>query len=135
MEPLTIRRAERDALWQLIHMLLASVGDIFTAVDAGEVNEARMLRHRYRDLMRLLDDIGWSHEDDGAEFAITMDPDALMRALARLHGRAIDLIYEHADGRGIDAEALQMAVIGVSACDAILIQLAHETAACDAASS
>lgn len=128
----TIRRAERDALWQLVHMLLASIGDIFTAVDAGAVNEARMLRHRYRDLLRLLDDLGWRFEDAGAEFAITMDPDALMRALARLHEHAIDLIYEHADGRGIDAEAFRMAVIGVSACDTILTQLAHAPACCEA---
>jgi hypothetical protein len=81
--------------------------------------------------MRLLDDIGWSHADDGTEFAITMDPDALMHALARLHERAIDLIYDHADRHPIDPEALQMAVIGASACDTLLIQLAHATASCE----
>jgi hypothetical protein len=132
MEPVTIRRAERDALWQLVHMLLASISDIFTAVDAGKVNEARMLRYRYRDLMRLFDDIGWSFEGPGTEFAITMDPEALMRALARLHKRAIDLIYEPADGRPIDPQVLQMAVIGASACDTILTQLAHAPACCEA---
>lgn len=126
--PVRLRRAERDALWQLVHMLLASIGDIFTAVDAGEINEARMLRHRYRDLMRLLDDIGWKQQDHGAEFAITMDPDALMRALARVHERAIDLICEHADGRPLEPQVLQFAVIGASACDTILTQLAHAAA-------
>jgi hypothetical protein len=64
-----------------VRTLLASIGD--TAVDAGAVNEARMLRHRYRDLLRLLDDLGWRFEDAGAEFAITMDPDALMRAAVK----------------------------------------------------
>ena len=134
MGSVTIRRAERDALWGLVHMLLASIGDVFTAVDDGAVHEARMLRHRYRDLMRLLDDIGWSREDAGAEFAVTMEPDAVMRALARLHERATDLIYEHADGCGIDLETLRMAVVGVSACDTILIQLAHAPAGREAAS-
>lgn len=132
MAPMTIRKVERDALWQLIHMLLASIGDIFAAVDAGEVNEARMLRHRYRDLMRLLDDLGWRQDDDGVEFAITMDPDPLMRALARLHERAVDLIYEHADGRPLEPEVLQFAVVGASACDTILTQLAHAPAGCGA---
>jgi hypothetical protein len=125
MGPLTVRRAERYPLWDLIHMLLASIDDIFWAVDRGRPNDARMLRHRYRDLMRLLDDIGWVREDERAEYAITMEPAALMRVLARLHEQAIELVYEHADGGGLELFKLEFATIGGSACGTLLVQLAH----------
>jgi len=122
----TIGRRERDALWELTFTLLASVGDIFSAVDAGRVSEARELRLRFWDLMRLLDDIGWAVEDLGEEFALTMEPEALMRALLHLNERASVLLRDHAEGRGIDPELLRAAAAGCSACGTLLVLLAGE---------
>lgn len=96
----TVGRRERDALWELVFTLSASVGDIFSAVDAGRVSEARELRLRFWDLMRLLDDIGWAVEDAGEEYALTMEPEALMRALLHLQERASVLLRDHAEGAG-----------------------------------
>jgi len=121
----TIRRRERDALWELTFTLLASVGDAFSAVDAGRVSEARELRLRFRDLMRLLDDIGWAVEDPGEEYALTK-PEALMRALLHLHERASVLLREHAEGRGIDPELVRKAAAGCSACGTLLVLHAGE---------
>ncbi|MDO8209666.1 hypothetical protein [Conexibacter sp. CPCC 206217] len=125
----TVGRVERDALWELIRTLLASIGDIFWAVDDDRPNDARMLRHRYRDLMRLLDDIGWTRVDPCREFAITMDPDALMRALLRLHEHAIERLYERADGGGVDREELQSVAIVAGVCGTLLVQLAYNRVA------
>jgi hypothetical protein len=122
----TIGRRERDALWELTFTLLASVGDISSAVDAGRVSEARELRLRFWDLMRLLDDIGWAVEDPGEEYALTMEPEALMRALLQLHERASVLLRDHAEGRGIDPELLRAAAAGCSACGTLLVLLAGE---------
>ncbi|MBB4662889.1 hypothetical protein [Conexibacter arvalis] len=122
----TIGRRERDALWELTFTLLASVGDIFSAVDAGRVIEARELRLRFWDLMGLLDDIGWAVEDPGEEYALTMEPEALMRALLHLQERASVLLREHAEGRGIEPELLRTAAAGCSACGTLLVLLAGE---------
>lgn len=124
-----IGRRERDALWELTFTLLASVGDIFSAVDAGRVIEAREMRlwfWGFWDLMRLLDDIGWTVEDGGEEYALMMEPEALMRALLHLNERASLLLREHADGRGIDPDLLRIAAAGCSACGTLLVLLAAD---------
>lgn len=133
MDPVTIRRTERDALWWLCRLKMAAIGDVFAAFAAGDVNEARALRHVYRDVTRLLDDIGWKEQQDGDAFAVTMASDALLRALLQLHERGIALISAHAHGVGDGPEELQKAVDGVTACDTLMIRLAQPVSSDDPA--
>ncbi len=133
MDSVTIRRAERDALYWLCWLKMAAIGEIFTAFAAGDVDEARGLRHVYRDVTRLLDDIGWKEQQDGDAFAVTMELDALLRALLQLHERGIALVSAHAHGVGDGPEELQKAVDGVTACDALMIRLAQPVSSDDLA--
>jgi hypothetical protein len=124
MDPVTIRWADRVALHWLCWLKTAAIGDIFTALENGDVNQAQELRRDYRDVTRLLDDLGWKEDQTAEAFAITMEPDALLHAVMLLHERAVALLTAHAHGAGDGPVELENAVNGVTACDALLIRLA-----------
>lgn len=75
----TISHEERGLIHDELLTALSGVGDVFIATEQGEDEDARRLRLRFEDLMRLLDDLGWSPEDPGERFATTLVPERLTR--------------------------------------------------------
>lgn len=102
---------------------LSGIGDIFIAADAGQLGMALALRRRYEDCMRLLDDLGWREDDPAEEFAITMEPIALMRALAPLHERCGEEVEEHVASTAEGRQALWEAMLTVAICGDVLVDL------------
>lgn len=83
---ITIDRTQRDVLWADIVADLTGIDDIYRALDHGEFAKAQVLRCRFEEDMRLLDDIGWAREDHESDsYAITVPPDDLRRTIKRLH--------------------------------------------------
>ena len=82
---LAVGRTGRDALYHALVTELSGVGDIAVHLRGGEVADARRLRSRYEQDMRLLDDLGWERVVDGERFDLTMPGDDLRGTLERLY--------------------------------------------------
>ena len=70
---ITIGREQRDAIYQEVALDLTGLTDLWTEFNRGNFDRARELRTRFELDMRLLDNIGWEPEPEGAEFELTMD--------------------------------------------------------------
>jgi hypothetical protein len=112
----TIGRDQRNVLYDQLVADLSAVGDLHIELRAGRFDVAHLLRRRFFDGMRLLDEIGWGAEDPGETFAITMDRTGLVDTLARLNTLAADGIRIHIDSVATEQEAAQECA---AACDAI----------------
>jgi NTP pyrophosphatase (non-canonical NTP hydrolase) len=89
----TITARQRWALYEQIRNDLTGIGDLVLAFERGEVEEARRLRDRYVQELRLLDDLGWAENDDGTEIA--MDAPRLAATLRCLSHAAADAARVH----------------------------------------
>jgi len=77
--------------------------------------EAQVLRQRHEDELRLLDDLGWSPEDNRENFELTIPTEQLTRLLGFFYDRSLELLIGQALGHsepdsGVrrDAEALSL---------------------------
>jgi len=83
--PLTITRAQRDAIYEMVVTHLTGIGDVWISVDRREFATAKRLGRAFAEDLRLLEDLGWAETIDRETVALTVPPDELARTLARLH--------------------------------------------------
>jgi hypothetical protein len=83
--PVTISRAQRDAIYELVVTHLTGIGDVWMSVDRREFATAKCLGRAFAEDLRLLEDLGWADTIDRETVALTVPPDELTRTLARLH--------------------------------------------------
>lgn len=126
MASLTLTRAQRDALRMLVLDGLTGIGDICTALMRGEIDDARILRHRHEGFLRLLDDLGWGTDDPGETFAITLDAARLTTVLLHLNTIAADATRAHMDTASDERDFAHEAVAGSEAVGSLLAQLAAQ---------
>lgn len=124
--PLTLRPAYRAVLRRQLITELTGIGDVYLAVEADQWGTALALRRRFEDCMRLLDDLGWREDDPAEGFAITMDPIALMRVLARLHERAGETLEQHVAETLVERDTIRDATLTLAICGEVLVGLASD---------
>jgi hypothetical protein len=82
---LTITRAHRDAIYEMLISHLTAIGDVWLCIDRREFATAKRLGREFAEDLRLLEDLGWSETIDGEAVALTVPLDVLTRTVARLH--------------------------------------------------
>jgi hypothetical protein len=83
--PVTISRAQRDAIYEVVINHLTGIGDIWISVDRREYPTAKRLGREFAEDLRLLEDLGWAETIDRETVVLTLPAEELTRALARLH--------------------------------------------------
>jgi len=91
-----IEAATRQVLYEAATTDLSGIGDLMIELDAGRVLEAQLLRQRFEDELRLLDDLGWETVDDRQEFGLTMPVEQLTRMLGTFYDRQMCLLLDNA---------------------------------------
>jgi len=122
-----IDRDQRDGLYELVRNHLGAVGDIWIALEETEdFATAERLGIEFGEDFRLLEDIGWSAEDDRHSFDLTMPAHDLMELLQRLHGEAERVLLEsitERESREEDAVTNERFQLGYDACEELLADL------------
>jgi hypothetical protein len=75
--PLTITRAQRDAIYEMVISHLTAIGDVWLCIDRREFASAKRLGREFAEDLRLLEDLGWSETIDREAVALTVPPDEL----------------------------------------------------------
>jgi hypothetical protein len=83
--PLTVTRAQRDAIYEMVINHLTGIGDVGISVGRREFATAKRLGRAFAEDLRLLEDLGWAETIDRETVALTVPPHELTRTLARLH--------------------------------------------------
>lgn len=81
---LSLTRTQRDALHRTALDELADASGVPNLIRAGEAERARFFGLYFSALFRLLDDLGWSEQDEREAFELTLPPDQLERVAERL---------------------------------------------------
>ena len=92
---ITIKRDQRDAMYQEVVLDLNGLTDLWTEFDAGNYDRAKELRQRFMFDMRLLDDLGWEPEQEADEFTLTMDGVDLAWVVSHLIEQTGAIIHTH----------------------------------------
>src|SRR5260370_26493478 len=92
---LVIDRDQRDAVYHAATAQLDATGDVALLISRGDYETARRLRRQLEQSLRLLDDLGWSAEELGERFTLTMDRGELRAVLDRLARGAADAACGH----------------------------------------
>jgi hypothetical protein len=129
----TIKRTERIGLHELVRNHLASIGDVWLALESEkDAEKAKRLAQEFAGDFRLLDDIGWDPEWDPMAnreikaFELTMPPEELTELLGRLFNEAWQLMEGSPSERRAryeDAETDTRFGWGLHACNEVLIDL------------
>lgn len=102
----------RELLYQSAVADLSGIGDVMIELDAGRVLEAQLLRQRFEDELRLLDDLGWNAADERGTFELTMPVEQLTRLLGTFYERHLALLIDGAGDESTsvkdDAECLRV---------------------------
>ena len=122
--PVTITRAQRDAIYEVVLNHLTGIGDVWIAVQSRDFDYARELGVDFGDDLRLLEDLGWSDEAESETVTLTMPRDQLARAVARLHRRASDSLATYVARPKEDEELAERDVAASSALAELLGKLA-----------
>jgi len=88
----------RRALQRVLFTESDHAAGVRTCTAAGDVRGARVLRERFEDAARLLDDLGWGRHDPCTRFDVTVPHPQLARTLLRLHIDASDEVDALAEG-------------------------------------
>ena len=80
----SLTRAQRDALHRTVLDELADASGVGQLIRAGEAERARFFGLYFSSLFRLLEDLGWSEQDDREVFDLTLPPNELERVAERL---------------------------------------------------
>lgn len=121
---MVVSREARGAIRTELMIVLRGIGEIHTAADHGDYARARALRRRHGDVLRLLDDLGWSPEDPGERFAITMPTPGLVRVLRLLEARTVEALDAHVREGGDHArQSVRYVLALVAACGSIVTQV------------
>lgn len=122
--PVTITRAQRDAIYEVVLNHLTGIGDVWIAVQSRDFDYARELGVDFGEDLRLLDDLGWSHEAESETVTLTMPRNQLARAVARLHRRAADSLESYVARPKDDEEIAARDLAAASALADLLSKLA-----------
>jgi hypothetical protein len=110
--PITIEAGTRELLYDSAVADLSGMGDLMLELDAGRVLEAQLLRQRFEDELRLLDDLGWAPTDQRGAFELTMPLEQLTRLLGMFYERHLALLIDGAGDGSVpaqrDAECLRV---------------------------
>jgi hypothetical protein len=58
--PVTISRAQRDAIYEMVINHLTAIGDVWLSVDRREYATAKRMGREFAEDLRLLEDLGWA---------------------------------------------------------------------------
>jgi len=129
----TINRTERIGLHELVRNHLASIGDVWLALESEKDPEkAKHLAKQFAGDFRLLEDIGWDPEWDPMAnreirvFELTMPPEELTELIRRLSDEAWQLMEGSPSERRAryeDAETDTRFGWGLDACNEVQIDL------------
>jgi hypothetical protein len=125
VSPITITRAQRQAIYPELVLDLSGVGDIAIELDNGNYEKAQRFRREFEDNMRLLDDLGWDADPPREHFEITVPAEQLARALSRLHQLAADALADHVRPDAEEQGQAEQKVAACAAYNSILAELAR----------
>ncbi|MGH2945351.1 MAG: hypothetical protein ACRDPC_03665 [Solirubrobacteraceae bacterium] len=123
--PLTITRAQRDAIYEMVIDHLTGIGDVWICVDRREFASAKRLGCAFAEDLRLLEDLGWAETIDRETVALSVPADELTRTLARLHKDAAGSLGTYVSRPKDDEELAQRDLAASEALGEILSQLAR----------
>jgi hypothetical protein len=85
----TISGEQRDALYQLVRDHLGGLNDVWIAMEQNkDFATAERLSLEFSKDFQLLEDLGWSEDDERMAVALTMAAGELTQILKRLHEEA-----------------------------------------------
>jgi hypothetical protein len=123
----TINRDQRAGVYELVRNHLYSIEDLWIALGRSrDYDTAKRLGLEFGRDFRLLDDIGWTADDDRESYELTMPPHELADLLGRLRGEAEKILVESGTERQAseeDAETNQRFQLGHDACEQVLADL------------
>jgi hypothetical protein len=123
--PVTVTRAQRDAIYELVITRLTAIGDVWLSIKRREFADAKKMGREFAADLRLLEDLGWAETIDRDTVSLTQPVEELTSALARLHKEASTSVGAYVS-RPKDEEALaQRDVAACEALGAILSRLAQ----------
>ena len=125
--PVTITRAQRDAIYEMVINHLSGIGDVWLGVHRRDFGDAKRLGRRFAEDLRLLEDLGWSETIDQETVTLTMPPGELTRTLARLHKDAAGALGTYVSRPKADEEFAQRDLAASEALGEILGRLAEPT--------
>jgi hypothetical protein len=123
--PMTITRAQRDAIYEMVINHLTGIGDVRLSVQGGDFATAKRLGRDFAQDLRLLEDLGWAETIDRETVALTVPADELTRTLARLHKDAAGSLATYVLRPKDDEELAQRDLAASEALGEILSQLAR----------
>jgi hypothetical protein len=124
--PLTISRAQRDAIYAIVIDHLTAIGDVWLCVSRREFAEAKTMGREFAEELRLLEDLGWSETIDRDSVSLTIRPHELIRTVARLHRRAARSLGVYVSRPMDDEEFAQRDLAASETLGAILGELARK---------
>jgi hypothetical protein len=124
--PLTITRAQRDAIYQVVIPHLTAIGDVWLCVRRREFADAKKMGREFAEELRLLEDLGWSETIDRDTVTLTVPPDELTRMLTRLHRRAARSLGVYVSRPKDDEELAERDLAASETLGSILGQLAWQ---------
>jgi len=122
---LTITRAQRDAIYEVVLTHLTGIGDVWISVDRREFATAKRLGRAFAEDLRLLEDLGWAETIDHKTVALTAPSDEPGRTLARLHKDAAGSLGTYVSRPKDDEELAQRDLAASEALGEVLSQLAR----------
>jgi hypothetical protein len=88
-DTIRITKDQRNALYEQVRNHLASIGDLWLALEPNEDHaNAERLAIEFSEDFRLMADLGWNPEDPRDRVALTMPPHDLMEVVRRLRDEA-----------------------------------------------
>jgi hypothetical protein len=126
--PVTITRAQRDAIYEMVIMHLTAIGDVWLSVKRRDFADAKEMGRKFAEDLRLLDDLGWPETIERETVTLTMPPGELTRTLARLHKNAAEALGVYVSRPKEDEEFAQRDLAASEALGEILGRLAEPAA-------
>ena len=124
-DPTVIDFEQREGIYELVRTHLGSIEDFWVALErTRDFATAERLGHEFAEDFRLLEDIGWSPDEQRGMFVLTMPDEELAKVLQRLHREAVEVLIEHgaeAQASREDAETRRRLQLGYEACQAVLL--------------
>ena len=123
--PVTITRAQRDAIYQMVITHLTAIGDVWLSVKRRDFAHAKEMGRKFAEDLRLLDDLGRPEAIERETVTLTMPPGELTRTLARLHKDAAGALGVYVSRPKEDEEFAQRDLAASEALGEILSRLAE----------
>lgn len=125
--PLTITRAQRDAIYEAVVTHLSGIGDVWIVLEGGDFATAKRLGRDFAEDLLLLEGLGWTPSIDRETVPLTVPPGELTRTLTRLHKHAAGALGDYVSRPKDDEELAQRDLAASEALGEVLGQLAETT--------